>query len=147
MIPAVAFSDRAGNTQQKCFMPSVNCLPTKKGPQVGKLSAFLAEPWLTFWGEFPLQALISTNILRHKPAKIYVHCFLISLLHGDRGGPHLGEGWVYHVVIPKELDFLNCSNIEPCIKFIGMGRAWFENPPWNKEIETFPCKETSSNDR
>lgn len=134
LIPYVSLSDRAGNTQKQCFMQPVNCLPAKKGPQVGRWS------WL-FWlnhdypsgGKFPLQTPISTNILRHKPATLYIHCLLISFLHRDLGCAHFGEGWVHHVVIPEKLDFLNRSNIELCIKLIGVGRAWFENPPRNKE--------------
>lgn len=42
LIPYVSFSDRAGDTQKQCFMQPVNCLPAKKGPQVGRWS------WL-FW--------------------------------------------------------------------------------------------------
>lgn len=73
-------------------------------------------------------------------------CLLLSLLCGDLGCTHFGEGWVYHVVIPKKLDFLNCSNINIWVKLTGKGGAWFDNPTWNREIETFPFTAINSNE-
>lgn len=85
----------------------------------------------------------NTHILQPNQPR-YIHCPVFSLLHSDLGCTHSGEGWVYHVVIPKKLDFLNCSDIKLCVKLHWMGGTWLDDPP-ETEKET-PFLETRSQD-
>lgn len=86
------------------------------------------SPCLSCGEGIPLQTP-SANIMRGLSKGRYVLRPLLSLLHSDLGCAHFGEAWVYHLIVPEKLDFLNCSHVELGIKLTGMCSTRLDNSP------------------